>query len=278
MSRNAPLSDFVRLIEPGVREAASLARSLEGRVANVPKSHESTEAKQALTEADTRVQELLLAALRDVYPDVRLDAEEDTRAVGDFPDDAPASVIVDPIDGTLHSYLEGKGPYAVMIGLVDASRYAAGLVALPREGLLFAATRGCGALCARPGASLRGIRARADGRRVLVSNGTPKAAREYLRNAGYEVIPSCGGAVAVAPLIAGVRAGLRWSSSDGIGISVRGRIGALIAAEAGALLLAEDDEPFPLDVTTRAATLRVAAREDDLELLAAALHAAGLPS
>ena len=98
----------------------------------------------------------------------------------------------------------------------------------------------------------------------------------YLEERGFEVIPACGGAVSVAPLIVGVRAGLRWSSSGGIGISLRGRIGARIAAEGGAFLRSEDDSDFPLDTKTRAAGLRVAAREDELELLAGALRAGGL--
>ena len=276
MAQNAPLSDFVRLLEPGVRSAALLARSLEGRVANVPKTHEATLAKQALTEADTRTQEMLLEALEAHFPNVRLYAEEDTAGVARFPIDASAAVVIDPIDGTLHSYLEGSGPYAVMIGLVEDGRYVSGLVALPREGLLLAGTRGDGALRACAGGPLGPVLPEADGDRILVSHGMPDAVGEHLTNAGFVVIPSCGGAVSVAPLITGVRAGLRWSSNDGIGVSIRGRIGALIAAEAGAFVRSEDDGPFPLDTTTRAATLRVTAEEDDLNVLAEALDAAGL--
>ena len=276
MSENAPYSDFVRLLEPEVRRAALLARTLEGRVQNVPKASEDKPAKQALTEADTRTQEILLAAVHEHFPNVALDAEEDTPAVDRFPADSDFRVVIDPIDGTLHSYLEGRGPYAVMIGLVEGHEYKAGLVALPREGLLFAASYREGALRARAGGPLRPVRAEADGNRILISHGAPKAAHTYLEERGFEVIPACGGAVAVAPLIAGVRAGLRWSSSGGIGISVRGRIGAQIAAEGGAFLRSEDDSDFPLDTKTRAAALRVAAREDELELLAGALQAAGL--
>ena len=276
MSENAPHSDFVRLLEPEVRRAASLARALEGRVRNVPKAGEEGPVKQALTEADTRIQEILLEAVQARFPNVALAAEEDTPGVARFPAESDCRVVIDPIDGTLHSYLEGRGPYAVMIGLVKGDTYESGLVALPREGLLFAAVRGEGAFRARAGGPLRPARAEADGNRILVSHGTPKAAHVYLEEQGFEVIPACGGAVVVAPLIVGVRSGLRWSSSGGIGISVRGRIGARIAAEGGAFLRAEDDREFPLDTTSRAATLRVTAREDDLELLAGALQAAGL--
>lgn len=276
MSQNAPHSDFVRLLEPEVRRAALLARTLEGRVQNVPKASEDKPAKQALTEADTRTQEILLAAVHDHFPNVVLDAEEDTPGVDRFPTDSDCRVVIDPIDGTLHSYLEGRGPYAVMIGLVEGDEFKSGLVALPREGLLFAASRGEGALRAHGSGRLRPVRAEADGNRILVSHGAPRAVHLYLEERGFEVIPACGGAVSVAPLIVGVRAGLRWSSSGGIGISLRGRIGARIAAEGGAFLRSEDDSDFPLDTKTRAAGLRVAAREGDLELLAGALRAGGL--
>jgi fructose-1,6-bisphosphatase/inositol monophosphatase family enzyme len=269
-----PYHDFVRLLEPAVRGAARLVRALEGRVANVPKSHETTAAKQALTEADTQAQEMILDALHQHFPGVCVAAEEDTPGVARFPIESDAQVVIDPIDGTLHSFLESRGPYGTMVGLVVDGRYEAGLVALPREGLLFAAIRGEGAYRARVAGPLRPVAAAADGDRVLVTHGTPKRVQAHLENEGFEVIPACGGAIAVAPLIVGVRAGLRWSQNDGIGISIRGRIGVLIASEAGAFTCRQEGDSFPLDQTTRAATLLVAAREEDLGILESALDAA----
>ena len=268
----APHRDFARLLEPGVRRAAKIARALEGRVPNRPKSHEESDVKQALTEADTSAQEALLDALYDCFPDVCLAAEEDTPGVSRFPSEAGSRVVIDPIDGTLHSYLEGSGPYAVMIGLVVGGIYVSGLVALPREGLLFAGTRGAGAFGSRGGGPLRPARAQGDGDRILVSHGMPTPVVAYLRDAGFEVISACGGAVAIAPLIRGVRAGLRFAANDGIGISIRGRIGCVVAAEAGAIVCGDGGGDFPSDDTTRAATLRVTALEEDQELLARALE------
>jgi fructose-1,6-bisphosphatase/inositol monophosphatase family enzyme len=278
MSKNAPQSDFLRLLEPAMWRAARLARSLEGRVQNVPKLEEDNPAKQALTEADTRTQEILLEALAIHFPGVALAAEEATPSVGRFPTESDWRVVIDPVDGTLHSYLEGRGPYAVIIALVKGGEYEASFVALPREGLLFAGARGEGAFRARAGGPLRPVRAEADGNRILVSHGIPEAAQVYMQARGFEVVPACGGAVAVAPLIRGVRAGLRWFPSSGIGISIRGRAGARIAAQGGACLRAEKGAEFPIDTTTRAETLRVAAREADLELLAEALRVAGVVS
>ena len=53
-------ADFISALAPALQQAASIARSLEGRVANRPKTGESTAAKAALTIADTACQEALL--------------------------------------------------------------------------------------------------------------------------------------------------------------------------------------------------------------------------
>jgi fructose-1,6-bisphosphatase/inositol monophosphatase family enzyme len=267
--------DFARHLAPAVQRAAQIARQLEGRVPNRPKSGEATAVKQAFTTADTAAQEALLGCLLEHFPQVRLLAEEDTPSVGCFPKRGDAAAVIDPIDGTLHSYLEGSGPYAVMIGLVLGSRYEAGLVALPREGLFFQASRGAGARMARAGGSPRDVRPDADGDCVLVSHGMPRPVIEHLARRGFRVVSSCGGAVSVAPLIPGVRAGLRHASVA-IGISIRGRIGALIAVEAGALVRGASGADFPLDLDTPASTLVVAASPEDVNLLDEALVAAGL--
>jgi len=135
-------AEFVKMMAPSLRRAASTAREFEGRVANRPKSGEATDIKAALTIADTEAQEILLAALVENFPYVGLRAEEDTPTVARFHQNPDASVVIDPIDGTLRFYLEGSGPYGVMIGLALENEYAAGLVALPREGYQFEAADG----------------------------------------------------------------------------------------------------------------------------------------
>lgn len=266
--------DFVRQLAPALWAAAGIARRLEGRVPNRPKLEEGTAAKQALTEADTSVQEALLATLWKAFPEVALEAEEDTPSVERFPAESDATVIIDPIDGTLHSYLEGRGPYAVIVGLAVREILVAGLVALPREGLLLAAARGEGACWARAGGPLRPARLATDGTRVLVSHSIADRVSPSLREAGWEPVPACGGALAVAPLVSGARAGLRHSAGP-TGISVRGRVGALVSAEAGAWVRGGRGEAFPRDLYTPAPALLVAAAEADLEVLSRALEVGG---
>ncbi len=261
---------FVTALRPALRQAAAIARALEGRVANRPKTGEETAVKAALTIADTASQEALLVRLFERFPGVALDAEEDTPSVTRFPASGDGLVVIDPIDGTLRAYLGGEGPYSILIGLAVEGRFEASLVALPREGLFFDAVRGGGARVARAGAAARPARPTPGARRVLVSHGMPAAAIEALLARGYEVGSASGGAVAVAPLIPGVCAGLRLGTAAA-GVSRRGRVGLLVAREAGLLVRGADDAPFPELLDAPAPVLRVAAREEDLAALGAVL-------
>lgn len=244
---------------------------MEGRVANRPKDGEPTPVKAALTVADTAAQEALLAALLERFSHVHLEAEEDTPSVGRFDSRGNDLVVVDPIDGTLRFYLEGLGPYAIMAGLAIAGSYEAAVVALPRESLYFDAVRGRGARVARRAGGPCAAKALADGRRVFISHDLPGAAVEVLLSHGFQVAPACGGAISVAPLVPGVCAGLRWT--DRASLSTRGRIGALISDEAGALVRGEHGRPFVRDIRARTRALLVAAEAQDLAALEEALAA-----
>lgn len=263
---------FAEKLSPAVQRAAAFARSLEGKVANEPKLGETSAVKQALTQADVGTQEIILQSLLEHFPEVCLAAEEDTETVAAFPKDADARVVIDPIDGTLRSYLEASGPYAVIVGLAIRGIYQTALVSLPREGLYFEGARGRGASVMTSGKTRSPVRAAADGKRVFVSHGMPDAAIEVLRSRDYEVISACGGAVAVAPLVKGVCAGLRWANTS-LGISIRGRVGVLIAREGGALVRATNGSEFPEDMQTPSATLLVASDPRQLDDLDEALAA-----
>lgn len=267
-------SDFVGTLAPALRQAASIARALEGRVANRPKDGETTPVKAALTIADSAAQEALLVPLLEHFPQVRLEAEEDTPSVARFSETSEHLVVIDPIDGTLHFYLEGSGPYAVMIGLAIEGQYRAGLVALPRERLYFGAVRGAGASSwGSDGRSEPVLLPASRGNRVLVSHDLPARVIKRLQDRGYEVAAACGGAIAVAPLIPGVCAGLRLVRGTSAGVSIRGRIGAMIAAEAGALVEGATGE-FPRGIREPASALLVAPTREHVEALREALSAA----
>ena len=261
---------FLDRVGPAVRQAAAIARALEGRVENTPKQGEATAVKAALTMADTAVQEAILEALLQHFPEVSLQAEEDTPLVREFPASAPAEVVIDPIDGTLHSYIEARGPYACIVGLAVEGRYEAGLVALPREGLFFDAFRSGIARRTRPRGPSRPWKAEATGSRVVVSHELPEPVVARLKEHGYEVWYGSGGAISVAPLIPGFRAGLRFSPGTP-SISIRGRVGVLVSRVAGGEAWAEDGRLFPDDLDEPARALVVCAEPADRDVLLGAL-------
>ena len=231
-----------------------------------------------MTIADSACQEALLVPLFEHFPHVCLAAEEDTPSVQRFPKSGNEIVVIDPIDGTLRFYLEGMGPYGIMMGLAVDGEYEAGLVALPREGLFFHAVRGWGAFVSRADGTPRHAAFDTAGDRILVTHDLPKEAVNFLCGKGFEVVPASGGAISVAPLIPGVRAGLRLVRTVP-SVSIRGRIGLLMSAEAGALIRSETGSEFPLQIEAAARAVLVAANEADLhvlqEALAIAVHAAG---
>src|SRR5690606_23785158 len=202
-----PSREFVRTLWPALDQAAAIAAALQGRVPNVPKSGETTAIKAALTIADTAAQEALLVPLLARFRSARLEAEEETQTVELFTGAEPAhGIVVDPIDGTLHFFLAGRGYYAVMAGFAIGDRFDATLVALPREALRFAAVRGEGVRRGRLGADdAQPARCSADGDALLLSDGVPDAVEARLRAAGFRSERACGGAVSLAPLVPGVR-------------------------------------------------------------------------
>jgi fructose-1,6-bisphosphatase/inositol monophosphatase family enzyme len=270
----APLptpAEFVRTLAPALEQAAAIADALQGRVPNVPKAGESTAVKAALTIADTAAQEALLVPLLARFRAARLEAEEETHSVELFTGAAASHrIVVDPIDGTLHFYLAGRGGYAVMAGFAIEGRYEAALVALPREGLRFTAVRGGRARRGRLGEPLVPAACTGDGRRLLLSDGVPEAVEARLRAEGFETERACGGAVALAPVVPGVRGGLRLSKYSTI--SARGRIGTLIARAAGAIVETAAGEPFPDSLDAPATSLVVATDRETAAAIQAALR------
>jgi fructose-1,6-bisphosphatase/inositol monophosphatase family enzyme len=264
--------DFVRVLAPAMAQAAAIASALEGRVPNVPKPGANSAVKAALTIADTAAQEALLVPLLAGFRDARLEAEEDTHSITLFDGSrSEARIVIDPIDGTLNFYLGGGGPYAVMAGLAIDGRYEAALVALPREGWFFEAVRGGGAQRAFAAERAKPATLSRDGRTLYLSDGVPEPVAQRLVASGFEVQRACGGAVAVAPLVPGVRGGLRVAKLKTI--STRGRIGLLVAAEAGARIETGNGEPFPVSIDETAETLIVASDPEIAWKLRTALSA-----
>ena len=119
-----------------VRWAGAIARQLRHHDIALGNKQSGYAATDALTLADLSVQELLVAALRDMGPVVRrcrLEAEESSGDVDAFARESDWVVAIDPIDGTRH-YRDRTGGYAVMLHVRTVETIHYSLVYHPEDG------------------------------------------------------------------------------------------------------------------------------------------------
>lgn len=89
-----------------------------------------------VTEADRQAEEVLLAALARVAPDVPVVAEE-AWAAGRTPDIRDRFFLVDPLDGT-REFINKRDEFTVNVALIEASRPVLGIVYAPAIDALYA--------------------------------------------------------------------------------------------------------------------------------------------
>ena len=262
--------DFVECMTVPVWQAMAAVRLLEGRVANRPKADANSPAKAALTDADCVSQEILLTALRAHFPEVEIDAEEETAAAARFASNrSDYTVVIDPIDGTLR-YLRQDGLYAILVGLEHRGRAEGALVGLPQLGLLLRAVRGGGAEIASHGGRFGRAAISKAGSRALVSWGIGPDVEQRLRDRGLELETAAGAALGVAPLLEGVVGGVRIVS-DPNGLSRRTWIALLVSLEAGCKVEALSGV-FPERFETGLRGMVVAATDAELARLSGAVR------
>jgi 3'(2'), 5'-bisphosphate nucleotidase len=139
--------EFERELRVGVelaRRAGEAALAFYGKPMRVEHKDEFDE---PVTQADRTVNELIVRALRERFPEDGILAEEsvDTdRRIG------RARVwMIDPIDGT-KGFIAGTGDFCVQIGLAVEGRAALGILYAPATDVLYWAARGHGAWVVRP--------------------------------------------------------------------------------------------------------------------------------
>lgn len=141
---------FVTVLRASARQAGAVARHLQGKVRIEHKRERGIPESTVVTAVDRATQEVLLLRLHEAFPDVAVDAEEDTETVLRFAEEAPGRdlVVLDPVDGTL-AYTRGSDDWAVMGALIRDGVFVASLVHFPAHALTCWAVRGEGAWIAR---------------------------------------------------------------------------------------------------------------------------------
>jgi 3'(2'), 5'-bisphosphate nucleotidase len=124
-----------------------------------------------VTEADRQAEAVILAALRELAPDIPAIAEEEVSA-GRVPDISGGTFwLIDPLDGT-REFISRNGEFTVNIALIRDSRPVLGVVHLPATGETYWTAARDVAMRRRPGEADQTIAVRnasAGGLTVMVS-------------------------------------------------------------------------------------------------------------
>lgn len=135
-SKDAVIEELARVMPPVMRWAGALARSLRKFDISLDGKSSGNANTDALTLADLTIQELLVGAMRDADPVLRMcriEAEEVTGDLHVFAQDGPLVVSLDPIDGTKQFRDRTGDGYAVMLHLRDRESVLYSLVYLPES-------------------------------------------------------------------------------------------------------------------------------------------------
>jgi 3'(2'), 5'-bisphosphate nucleotidase len=111
-----------------------------------------------VTIADEQAERIILAHLRDAYPEVPVLAEEEACA-GRIPALGGRFFLVDPLDGT-KGFVARNGEFTVNIALIEDGTPVAGVVYAPDSRMLYFGAQGKGAFRRLAGAEAEPIRVR----------------------------------------------------------------------------------------------------------------------
>jgi 3'(2'), 5'-bisphosphate nucleotidase len=153
--------------------------------------------RSPVTAADEAAEQVILAALRELTPDVAVVAEEAV-ARGETPEVREGRFwLVDPLDGT-REFISRNGEFTVNIGLVEGGQPVLGVVTAPAKGLAWWGAVGLGAWRREEGAG-RGtaeirVRHRPQSGVVAVASRSHRdaATDRYLAERGIEETVSAG--------------------------------------------------------------------------------------
>jgi fructose-1,6-bisphosphatase/inositol monophosphatase family enzyme len=220
---------FIEVFRLAALQAGCLAKHLQEEVRLKTKKGETSAEGRALTSVDLAAQDVILLLLHHVFPEVNIDAEEETDTVRLFSGENRRPIIViDPIDGTLN-YGEGLRDYAVMGAWLEEDAYQSALVHFPHRGHTYWARYGRGCRFEKAGNKSRDVTVGCLPERVMITPDFPVRHSDALRASGFEVAVSrCSAADPIVPVTGQAAAALSSGKPDR-----RRAIGCLLTLEAG---------------------------------------------
>jgi myo-inositol-1(or 4)-monophosphatase len=253
MSADPMSAELLALAEDVAREAGALLASQTGRV---PVAATKSSPTDVVTEMDHKAEDLIRSRILAARPSDAILGEEGGQT-GDT-QGAPVRWVIDPLDGTVN-YLYGLPDWAVSIAAEVGGEIVAGAVFVPRRGELFTAATGGGAWLSDTG-----------GRSTLrLGPGAPLAQALVATGFGYRAARRKVQGEIVAALLPQVR-DIRRGGAASVDLCslAAGRVdayyerglnywdyaaGALIAAEAGAVVGGLHGAPVSTSMTVAAA-------------------------
>lgn len=137
MSSHSPLSEAdVKFIEQLAKKAGQMALEMRKDVG----VHHKSGPNDLVTDADLSISRMILAALKERFPEDLIVSEEDQHPTFEKEEpDAPRSAriwLIDPIDGT-ENYVKNDGQYTTMLGLLIGGKPYFGWIFQPSKKTLF---------------------------------------------------------------------------------------------------------------------------------------------
>jgi len=140
------LASLLEALVPLIRAAGGEVMAVYSTDFDVEKKGDDS----PVTAADQRAEQVILAGLARLAPDVPVVAEEEV-AAGRIPEVGERFWLVDPLDGT-KEFISRNGEFTVNIALVEHGSPVLGLVYAPAVGRLFGGALGVGAWVEASGA------------------------------------------------------------------------------------------------------------------------------
>jgi 3'(2'), 5'-bisphosphate nucleotidase len=161
--------------------------------------------KSPVTLADQKADELIVARLKSLTPDIFIVSEESTEA-GQRPADGAPFWLVDPLDGT-KEFINRNGEFTVNVALIQNGRPVLGVVLAPALGRMFSGIEGVGAWLTDE-AGTREIRCRvppAEGLTVVASrsHGDASALDAFLAGRKVASLRNAGSSLKICLVAAG---------------------------------------------------------------------------
>lgn len=225
-----------------VAGAGAIARERLGRAAIAQKADDSV-----VTDADHAAQEYLLERIGRVFPEDAAITEEAQPAPYRHASAATAARcwVIDPIDGT-RNYARGFPLFTVSVALMSAGAPAVGVIHNPMTGEMYSASAGCGAWMNDRRLAVRD-EPKSGGSLIAVPSARRGPLPRFLHRWMDEMVLRNTGSTALhLAMVASGAVDAAYSDDCHLWDMAAG---AIIAAEAGAVVVRPDGRPhFPMDL------------------------------